>query len=126
MRAWRNQVGASRKAGRSRPFSAEEYLYRPPEQMPRRLCCESATNLPLTIRNCCKSKVSLSREYQTGSHLFDLPDVTSIGGHHGLARMAAERLAELIEVLHRTVGAELARRVRIGFGGYPLSSIGNI
>jgi len=42
------------------------------------------------------------------------PDVASVGGHHGLAGLTAEGLAELGHVLHYAVDAELPGRVGIG------------
>ena len=45
------------------------------------------------------------------------PNPAGVFRHHGLAHVAAEGFAELVEVADRSVGAEHAGRVRIGFGG---------
>ena len=47
-----------------------------------------------------------------------LPDAAGILRHHRLSDPAAERLAELREVLHAAVDAPLARAVRIRLGAY--------
>src|SRR6185437_527314 len=47
----------------------------------------------------------------------ELPGTAAAGcGHHGVALLAAEGLAELVEVLHRALDAPLAGGVGVGFG----------
>src|SRR5579871_1437824 len=45
-----------------------------------------------------------------------LPDAAGVCRHHRLTDFASEGLAELFEVLHASVGAPLAARVRISLG----------
>jgi hypothetical protein len=49
--------------------------------------------------------------------------MAGIRRHHRLAYVASEGLSEGRKVLHRSIGAELARRMRIGTDPHPLRRV---
>ena len=79
---------------------------------PRRVTVVCSSGPPTTVREW--GKRAFLPQGVRDARFFLLPDAAGVDGHHGLAGLATEGLIELEHVLHDTVDAELARRMRIG------------